>query len=136
MLHPPPRCFCTICAPTALCLQMMTTGGGWQDQVGGVFPGFKSAVSEPVLPLQVQVHPVGVPSGFEQKFSDHLVLIHTGGSRLARDLLQNVVRSWYHRGASIQKVLSSPSRVPILAVLPGSETVPSIACFLRCVPGV
>lgn len=82
----------------------MTTGGGWQDQVGGVFGGFNHASSAPALPLQVRVQPVAVPAGFDAALSAHLLLVHTGGSRLARDLLQNVVRAWYHRGAAIQQV--------------------------------
>jgi hypothetical protein len=35
--------------------QLMATGGGWQDQVGGIFPGFKLASSRSSLPLEVTV---------------------------------------------------------------------------------
>tara|TARA_R110002050_G_scaffold83042_6_gene177416 strand:- start:237 stop:494 length:258 start_codon:yes stop_codon:yes gene_type:complete len=31
----------------AIVLQMLTTCGGWQDQVGGAYPGFKVTASVP-----------------------------------------------------------------------------------------
>jgi fucokinase len=76
--------------------QMLTTGGGWQDQVGGIAPGMKLCQSQRGLPLRVLSQHVGVPDGFlTATLSAHLVLIYTGKTRLARDLLQNVLRNWY-----------------------------------------
>lgn len=75
--------------------QMLTTGGGWQDQVGGIAPGVKLCTSSRGLPLQVHSSELSVPAGFIEKLSSHIVLIYTGRTRLARDLLQNVLRNWY-----------------------------------------
>jgi len=33
--------------------QLMTTGGGWQDQVGGIYPNAKLTISNKGLPLKV-----------------------------------------------------------------------------------
>ena len=77
--------------------QMLTTGGGWQDQVGGCYPGFKLAVSGDRLPLLVEVVTLQPPPAFVQQFSDHCLLIHTGQSRLAKNLLGTVLRRWYQR---------------------------------------
>ena len=33
--------------------QLLTTGGGWQDQVGGLLPGFKFSVSPNAVPVAV-----------------------------------------------------------------------------------
>ena len=77
--------------------QMLTTGGGWQDQVGGLIGGFKAAQSPASLPLKVSTAMIQVPKGFSELFSSHLVLIYTGKTRLARNLLQNVIRNWYAR---------------------------------------
>ena len=81
--------------------QMLTTGGGWQDQVGGLVGGFKSAASPPALPLKVSTAVIQVPKGFSELFSSHLVLIYTGKTRLARNLLQNVIRNWYARDPAL-----------------------------------
>lgn len=77
--------------------QVLTTGGGWQDQVGGLMPGIKVGRSKAQLPLKVEVEEIAVPEGFVQKLNDHLLLVYTGKTRLARNLLQDVLRSWYAR---------------------------------------
>ncbi|XP_038394288.1 L-fucose kinase isoform X3 [Canis lupus familiaris] len=77
--------------------QVLTTGGGWQDQVGGLMPGIKVGRSRAQLPLKVEVEEITVPEGFVQKLNDHMLLVYTGKTRLARNLLQDVLRSWYAR---------------------------------------
>ena len=87
--------------------QMLTTGGGWQDQVGGCYPGFKIGVSGDRLPLLVEVHPIAVPPAFLQEFSSHCLLIHTGQSRLAKNLLGTVLRRWYQRDEVVTRTVDS-----------------------------
>ncbi|XP_010019915.1 PREDICTED: L-fucose kinase, partial [Nestor notabilis] len=77
--------------------QRLTTGGGWQDQVGGLMPGIKIGRSKAQLPVRVEVEEIEVPDGFTQTLNDHLLLVYTGKTRLARNLLQDVVRNWYAR---------------------------------------
>lgn len=81
--------------------QILTTGGGWQDQVGGLFGGVKVARSAPQLPLRVEVEPLSLTPHFLSVLQQHLLLVYTGKTRLARNLLQDVVRSWYARLPSI-----------------------------------
>jgi len=76
--------------------QVLTTGGGWQDQVGGCYPGIaKWARSSPSLPLQVVVTPLSIPGNLVQQLSTNLVLIFTGKSRLAKNVLVEVIRRWW-----------------------------------------
>ncbi|XP_077452210.1 L-fucose kinase isoform X2 [Stigmatopora argus] len=77
--------------------QVLTTGGGWQDQVGGLEGGIKVGRSEARLPLRVRVERPAVPDGFLRALERHLLLVYTGKTRLARNLLQAVVRRWYSR---------------------------------------
>ncbi|XP_038663039.1 L-fucose kinase isoform X2 [Scyliorhinus canicula] len=81
--------------------QMLTTGGGWQDQVGGLVPGIKIGRSKPQLPLRVDVERITVTEEFVKTLNDHLLLVYTGKTRLARNLLQDVLRNWYARLPSI-----------------------------------
>ncbi|XP_053934485.1 L-fucose kinase isoform X2 [Cuculus canorus] len=81
--------------------QRLTTGGGWQDQVGGLIPGIKIGRSKAQLPLRVEVEKIPVPDDFTQTLNNHLLLVYTGKTRLARNLLQDVVRNWYARLPSI-----------------------------------
>ncbi|KAM3920648.1 L-fucose kinase [Leptodactylus fuscus] len=77
--------------------QVLTTGGGWQDQVGGLIPGVKIGRSAPELPLHVIVERLLLPDGFLETLNQHLLLVYTGKTRLARNLLQDVLRNWYAR---------------------------------------
>ncbi|CAK8683328.1 unnamed protein product [Clavelina lepadiformis] len=75
--------------------QMLTTGGGWQDQVGGLLGGIKVGRSKAKLPLRVTNETLVTSSRFYATFADHLELVYTGQPRLARNLLQNVIRNYY-----------------------------------------
>ncbi|XP_074533055.1 L-fucose kinase [Halichoeres trimaculatus] len=77
--------------------QILTTGGGWQDQVGGLVGGVKVGRSRASLPLQVEVERLHLSQEFLDSLEQHLLLVYTGKTRLARNLLQDVVRSWYSR---------------------------------------
>ncbi|KAM6430681.1 L-fucose kinase isoform 1-T1 [Liasis olivaceus] len=77
--------------------QVLTTGGGWQDQVGGLVPGLKIGRSKAQLPLKVEVEQITLPEGFVHTLNQHLLLLYTGKTRLARNLLQDVLRNWYAR---------------------------------------
>ncbi|ELT87342.1 hypothetical protein CAPTEDRAFT_168598 [Capitella teleta] len=81
--------------------QMLTTGGGWQDQVGGLLPGIKMGHSAAQLPLKVEITRPKIDPEIVRRFGEHLVLVYTGKTRLARNLLQNVIRNWYARNPEI-----------------------------------
>lgn len=67
---------------------MLTTGGGWQDQVGGLVGGVKIGHSPAELPLRVDFSMLNMTEAQVQELSDHLLLVYTGKTRLARNLLQ------------------------------------------------
>jgi len=48
--------------------QMMTTGGGWQDQAGGIFPGAKVVTSGPGLRQRLRVEPIRWSAEREREF--------------------------------------------------------------------
>ncbi|XP_070574634.1 L-fucose kinase-like [Ptychodera flava] len=77
--------------------QMLTTGGGWQDQVGGLTPGIKIGRSKEGLPLRVDITHLNISEKTLEAFNSRLILLYTGKTRLARNLLQNVIRNWYAR---------------------------------------
>ncbi|KAJ8598911.1 hypothetical protein CTAYLR_010231 [Chrysophaeum taylorii] len=75
--------------------QELTTAGGWQDNVGGVYPGAKYATSSRGLPFGLEVCPI-VPK-LTTSLNRHLLLVYTGTSRLAKGLLDSVLRRWHAR---------------------------------------
>jgi fucokinase len=59
--------------------QLLTTGGGYQDQVGGCFGGFKLCSSPPSLPLRLAVEPIVIENPwFLQRFRERVFLIYSG----------------------------------------------------------
>lgn len=51
-------------------------------------PGIKIGRSKARLPLKVEVEQIPMPDRFIQTLNQHLLLVYTGKTRLARNLLQ------------------------------------------------
>ena len=68
--------------------QVLTTCGGWQDAVGGLCPGIKVGHSKAEIPVKIDVTFLKVSASVIQLFGDQLVLVYTGKTRLARNLVQ------------------------------------------------
>lgn len=71
--------------------QIMSTGGGWQDQVGGVTPGLKYITSMPGIDQKLKVVHVEIPEKAKKELDERFCLIYTGQRRLARNLLRDVI---------------------------------------------
>ena len=71
--------------------QMLTSGGGWQDQVGGVFPGIKLVQTVPGLE-QVPVVRWLPGRFFQGPEKPRMLLYYTGITRIAHDILGEIVR--------------------------------------------
>jgi galactokinase/mevalonate kinase-like predicted kinase len=71
--------------------QMLTTGGGWQDQIGGVTSGVKCIESRPGLRPRPVIHQLD-PFLFADPSSHAcFTLFYTGITRLAKRILADVV---------------------------------------------
>ncbi len=81
--------------------QRMGTGGGWQDQVGGLHPGAKVIESRPVSPLRLAVTPIPLPPAVVAELESRLVLAFTGQERLAKNILQIVVGRYLQRNGRL-----------------------------------
>jgi galactokinase/mevalonate kinase-like predicted kinase len=87
--------------------QRMTTGGGWQDQAGGIFPGVKLLITGPGLRQRVRVQPLQWTDSRKQEFCQHLILYNTGIQRMAKDLLRQVVSRYLARENATIQILHS-----------------------------
>lgn len=75
-----------------LCMeQLMSTGGGWQDQVGGLTPGIKMLTTKPGLKQTIVCTPCNIAKETLQELNDRFCIIYTGQRRLARNLLREVI---------------------------------------------
>ncbi len=74
--------------------QIMSTGGGWQDQVGGMVPGIKMITSKPGIHQILHVEPVRIDEKAKEELNRRFAVIYTGQRRLARNLLREVVGNY------------------------------------------
>lgn len=58
--------------------QVMGTGGGWQDQIGGLYPGVKCTYSFPGQPLRLQVIPLVSSPQMVLELEQRLLVVFTG----------------------------------------------------------
>lgn len=75
--------------------QMLTSGGGWQDQYGGLFPGVKYLETRPGKNQSPEIHYVEGSKWEEAEYSDRLLLYYTGITRIAHNILGEIVRGMF-----------------------------------------
>ncbi len=95
--------------------QVLTTGGGWQDQIGGVVDGVKLVISDPGLIPDARIHYVPSDSLDPRANGGVSLLYYTGVTRLAKNILQQVVGRYLNRDrsklATIRRIGSSAGEV-------------------------
>ena len=85
--------------------QMLTTGGGWQDQAGGIFRGVKMVETGSGLKQTPTLR--WLPDHlFEEDYANKLILLYyTGITRMAKNILHEIVRGIF---------LNSPQHLKII----------------------
>lgn len=75
--------------------QMLTTGGGWQDQAGGLLRGIKLIETQPGLTQKPIVR--WLPETFfgGTRPDPRVLLYYTGLTRVAKDILREIVRGMF-----------------------------------------
>jgi galactokinase/mevalonate kinase-like predicted kinase len=86
--------------------QMLTTGGGWQDQAGAIFRGIKLIETAPGLAQKPAIR--WLPHHlFDHDYANRSILLYyTGITRLAKNILAEIVRGLF---------LNSPTHLGIIA---------------------
>lgn len=92
--------------------QSLTTGGGWQDQVGGVVGGVKRITTLPGLVPDPQVEPVSGHLLDPQYNDGRTLLYYTGVTRLAKDILSKVVGRYLDAEPTALRTLADLRQIP------------------------
>jgi fucokinase len=87
---------------TLLLEQRLSTGGGWQDQVGGIVGGVKSTVTAPGVPQRPVIEQLELTDSQMVALEERLVVYYSGQQRLARDILRRVMGRWLAREPAMQ----------------------------------
>lgn len=94
--------------------QELTTGGGWQDQIGGTIKGVKIITADPGMVPDPKVHPV-LPNLCDPTLNGgQTLLYYTGMRRLAKNILRNVVGRYLDRDRSAMATLKRLHELPPL----------------------
>lgn len=84
-----------ICNRTLVLEQLLTTGGGWQDQYGGVLPGIKLLQTTPGWSQQPLVRWLPEQLFTSSDYSKCHLLYYTGITRTAKNILAEIVRGMF-----------------------------------------
>ncbi len=98
-----------------LCMeQIMSTGGGWQDQVGGLAPGIKMVYSSAGMQQKICCEPLAISEETLAELEERFCLIYTGQRRLARNLLREIVGKYIGANEDALDVLYQIQRIAVL----------------------
>lgn len=95
-----------ICHRTLVLEQLLTTGGGWQDQYGGIIGGVKLLETEAGTQenMSVRYLPDQLFTGSEH--GANWLLYYTGITRVAKNILSEIVRGMFLNESSRLEMLS------------------------------
>ncbi|MGN1095069.1 MAG: L-fucokinase, partial [Eubacteriales bacterium] len=94
--------------------QLMSTGGGWQDQVGGLSDGIKYITSRPGLHQKIKVEHITLSEDTMNELNERFALIYSGQRRLARNLLRDVVGRYIGNVPDTVNALSDIQKISAL----------------------
>lgn len=102
--------------------QMLGSGGGWQDQLGGLLRGAKLITTSAGFDQTASVH--WLPNDFFEsaEFGHRGMLYYTGITRVAHDVLGEIVRGMF---------LNEPSRLAVLSEI-GQNGLDCFDAIQRC----
>ena len=104
--------------------QELTTGGGWQDQIGGVIDGVKMITTQPGMIPDPRIHYVPADVLDPGSNGGQTLLYYTGIRRLAKNILRDVVGSYLDRNRRAMDTLQRLHSFPPLMVEALSEKNP------------
>lgn len=84
-----------ICKRTLVLEQLLTTGGGWQDQYGGVIGGVKLLQSSKGLTQDPLIRRLPSDLYTDPQYAPCHLLFYTGITRTAKDILAEIVRRMF-----------------------------------------
>lgn len=94
--------------------QIMSTGGGWQDQVGGLTEGIKLISTKPGIAQNLVVEKIEMSEEGKKELKERFALIYTGQRRLTRNLLRDVVGGYIGSRPESLKALKEMKAVAVL----------------------
>ena len=94
-----------ICNRTLALEQLLTTGGGWQDQYGGVVPGLKLLTTSRGWVQTPDIRWLPDYLFTNPEYKDSMLLYYTGITRVAKNILAEIVEGMFLNRSETYRVL-------------------------------
>ncbi|WP_430974049.1 bifunctional fucokinase/fucose-1-phosphate guanylyltransferase [Sunxiuqinia rutila] len=94
-----------VCHRTLALEQLLTTGGGWQDQYGGILPGLKLLQTDPGIHQQPVARWLPDHLFTRPEFHNCMLLYYTGITRTAKNILAEIVRGMFLNSTTHLRIL-------------------------------
>jgi len=91
---------------TLILEQMLTTGGGWQDQFGGIFNGIKLLETAPGIRQNPGIKWLPEQLFTKRETREMMLLYYTGVTRMARDILGEIVKAMFLNSSTHLEIFS------------------------------
>ena len=103
-----------LCQKALVLEQVMSTGGGWQDQIGGMFEYIKLIKTTPGIQQNFVIQRISLSQKTLAELNERFVLVYSGQRRLARNILREVVGKVLVRNPVAMGVLDDIQQLAIL----------------------
>lgn len=103
-----------IYAEVFLTEQLMNTGGGWQDQAGGLTPGIKLMYTKPGIDQQIRVEYLELEESVKKELQERFVLIFSGQRRLAKNVLREEMNQCARNQKQALEIMEQIQRLCVL----------------------
>lgn len=103
-----------LCQQALVVEQLMSTGGGWQDQVGGVFPYVKLIRTSVGIQQQFTIQRIDLSREILAELNERFVLVYSGQRRLARNILREVIGKVLLRDPVSMGILDEIQKLAVL----------------------
>ena len=93
--------------------QLMSTGGGWQDQAGGLCNGIKIITSKPSFNQKLNVRHLNLSKETKEELNKRFCIIYSGETRLANNILTLVEGRYL---GNVEESIKAHLRIQDLAI--------------------
>jgi fucokinase len=94
--------------------QLLTTGGGWQDQVGGLTSGLKLITTKPGIPQDIHYENLVLSPETFRELNQRLIIIFTGQRRLAKRILREIMGQYILNNPDIKDYLFQIQKIAVM----------------------
>ena len=100
-----------VCGRVMTAEQLTSTGGGWEDQIGALWPGVKYLSSAPGMRQRVSIQTLMLSEDTMSELRRRYVLIYTGQRRQTKRILRDIMGDYLGNETEVVQALAEIQRV-------------------------